>query len=359
MKCDELNSIVASLVLMLGLVKGDILNNIGSLLPPFLTENFEELVKTADATCKVLPVDVLFHRPFTFEAPLIDFVEFTRDSNRTYRVSEAPRIFMKERPTSLVLYVPGWWNTPTDESSITLVNALLKKIPMVLVLDTRLSFCRGYVDSASRIQPLARLLYTFIKSINKKGYKLENVHLIGFSLGAHVVGVTGKLVQQGMNKNLSRITALDPAKPCIIQEFRLAKSDAKFVQVFHTSAGVLGLEDPVGDLDVYVNGVDIKQPECQNRKISLECDHAQAWKLFAASVLDEKSFRGQRCADWTDLMKGECKGSEKLIGYGCSSRTKGMFLYKTEEHVAQKREGVEKEMKVFNPVELLTSWLGR
>ncbi|XP_073950837.1 lipase member H-like [Choristoneura fumiferana] len=352
---------VLLIVSVLAAARGDILDGLGALLPPFLTENFEELIKTAAATCKNLPLDILFARTFTLELPLIDMVEFTKDDYKVYRVDQAAKILKESNPSSLVLYVPGWWNSPMDESTKTLVEALLKKIPMVLVLDTRLSFCRGYVSSASRVNALAHLLYDFLKSFHKQGYKIDTIQLIGFSLGAHVVGITGKLVQKGLNKKLSRITALDPAKPCIAESFRLSKNDGKFVQVIHTSAGVLGLENPLGDLDVYVNGVDVKQPECQDRAISLECDHAQAWKLFAASVVNGQSFRGQKCSNWTDLTKGKCRGNETMVGYGCSSKTKGMFLYKSDGEEVRRKKDVE--MKVFNPVEALTgqvlSWLVR
>lgn len=43
---------VLLLVAVLAAARGDILDGLGALLPPFLTENFEELIKTAAATCR-------------------------------------------------------------------------------------------------------------------------------------------------------------------------------------------------------------------------------------------------------------------------------------------------------------------
>ena len=70
----------------------------------------------------------------------------------------------------------------------------------------------------------------------------EQVHLIGHSLGAHVVGFIGKGVQTlGLGK-LARITGLEPAYPTF--EFagpseRLSDEDADFVAVIHTNSGML------------------------------------------------------------------------------------------------------------------------
>lgn len=139
---------------------------------------------------------------------------------------------------------------------------------------------------------MAHLLYAFIKKLSQKGFPLESLHLIGFSLGAHVAGITGRLVQRGMGRPLQRITALDPARPCFgrASAYRVGRGDARFVQVVHSSAGALGVEEPLGHTDVYV----APQPECRARAFTLECDHAQAWRMYASSVAGPHSFMGHR-----------------------------------------------------------------
>ncbi|XP_053613931.1 lipase member H-like [Plodia interpunctella] len=325
-------------------------------LPPFLATNFEELVKTAAASCEILPLEVLFSREYTSELPLLDVVEFTRAGRRSYRVSNAHhRLREHPRPTSLIVYVPGWLNSPDDEASQALVSALLRKNPIVLVLDTRLAFHRGYISSASRVKALANLLYSFIKNVYREGMPLSAVHLIGFSLGAHVAGITGKLVKNGLKEKIGRITALDPAKPCFVRlsDYRLDKNDAQFVQVVHSSAGILGLENPLGHADVYVNGVLVKQPECRDRSITLECDHAQAWRLYSESVQNDRSLMGRECRSWNELMRGECSGNETVVGYSCSASSRGMFLYKSNMARSRRREP---RFQVFNPFDPF-SWL--
>ena len=74
------------------------------------------------------------------------------------------------------------------------------------------------------------------------GVSLDDLHLVGHSLGAHVVGIMGQTVKAlGLGK-LPRITGLDPAFP--YYEFsgvdsKLSKDDADFVDVIHTNSGLL------------------------------------------------------------------------------------------------------------------------
>ena len=282
--------------------------------------------------------------------PDLEVVEYTREGKRTYKLKKA-NIYLRNRlPHILVFYIPGWWNTPTDESSKTLIKALLLKNPLVLILDTRATFCRGYVSSASRVNGVSQKVFKFIKKLSADGYPLSSVHFIGFSLGAHVAGMVGKLVQNKLSRKIGKITALDPARPCFTQisKYRLDKQDAKFVQVIHTSAGVVGLEHPVGHTDVYVNGVLTSQPECREKAISLECDHAQSWKLFSASVANERLLTARKCKSWNELSNGRCSGNETTVGYGCSSNLRGMFLHKSQEVVRQ--------VKAFNPLDFKTWW---
>ena len=71
---------------------------------------------------------------------------------------------------------------------------------------------------------------------------MTNLHLVGHSLGAHVVGFMAKKVQAlGLGK-LPRLTGLDPAYPCyelLGPEGRVDKTDAELVQIVHTNSGWL------------------------------------------------------------------------------------------------------------------------
>ena len=72
---------------------------------------------------------------------------------------------------------------------------------------------------------------------------MDSLHLVGHSLGAHVMGAAAKEVKRlGLGK-LRRLTALDPAYPFFESEdlypWRVDKSDAELVQILHTNSGFL------------------------------------------------------------------------------------------------------------------------
>ena len=75
---------------------------------------------------------------------------------------------------------------------------------------------------------------------------------LGHSLGAHVCGFAGKTLRNSPRKHrftLDMIIGLDPAGPIFElnhPEMKLFKNDAKVVQVFHTNAGQLGHQKPLG-----------------------------------------------------------------------------------------------------------------
>ena len=88
------------------------------------------------------------------------------------------------------------------------------------------------------------------------GTPASSIHIVGYSLGAHVAGSAGFHLQLG---RLARITGLEPAsggfeRPGKLRSLR--SSDAEFVDVIHTNANVLGLGtvDPIGHADFYPNG---------------------------------------------------------------------------------------------------------
>ena len=63
-----------------------------------------------------------------------------------------------------------------------------------------------YFKAASHTQPVGTLTGDFVKFLLTFGVELRNLHLIGFSLGAHVVGRAGHM----NNGTIPRITGIGP-----------------------------------------------------------------------------------------------------------------------------------------------------
>ncbi|XP_017792811.1 PREDICTED: uncharacterized protein LOC108574698 [Habropoda laboriosa] len=178
----------------------------------------------------------------------------------------------------------------------------------------------NYVRAAANTRLVGRQLAKLIRSLN---VPLEKVHLIGFSLGAHVAGFAGAELA-----NVSRITGLDPAGPLFETQdprARLDKTDANFVDVIHSNGeqlllGGLGSWQPMGDVDFYPNGGRM-QTGCSNLFLGAVsdiiwssavegrslCNHRRAYKLFTDSVSPKCRFPAFPCDNGYDgLLRGEC-----------------------------------------------------
>ena len=71
----------------------------------------------------------------------------------------------------------------------------------------------SYPTAAIRTTAVGRHAAGLVQLMVEAGSTLADVHLVGHSLGAHVVGFLGKKVQDlGLGK-VARVTGLDPAKP--------------------------------------------------------------------------------------------------------------------------------------------------
>ncbi|KAG8516041.1 Lipase member H, partial [Galemys pyrenaicus] len=90
-----------------------------------------------------------------------------------------------------------------------------------------------YSHAAEKTKKVATILKEFIDRMLVEGASLDNIYMIGVSLGAHIAGFVGKM----FDGQLGRITGLDPAGPLFNgkpPEDRLDPGDAQFVDVIHS-----------------------------------------------------------------------------------------------------------------------------
>ena len=113
-------------------------------------------------------------------------------------------------------------------------------------------------------------------------------YCIGLSLGAHVCGFFGKMTRAlNNNKPIYKIIGLDPAGPMFEYpdhdpELRLNRNHAEIVEIFHTNTILLGFEDAIGHIDLYINGGGL-QPNCPKYKapfVPHECSHTFGIRLL-------------------------------------------------------------------------------
>ncbi|XP_034757328.2 hepatic triacylglycerol lipase isoform X2 [Acipenser ruthenus] len=248
---------------------------------------------------------------------------------------------------------------------------------------TILPFDSGTLDRCSfnSTAPLIIIVHGWSESHQ---FSTENVHLIGYSLGAHVSGFAGSYVSG--SKNIGRITGLDPAGPLfegMSYTDRLSPDDANFVDAIHTFTqqhmGLsVGIKQPVAHYDFYPNGGTF-QPGCHIKNLydhlsqyglsgfqqNVKCAHERSVHLFIDSLLnDDKQSVAYWCNDNNSFDKGICLDCRKnrcnTLGYNIkkvrTGTSKRLYL-KTRSHMPYKVYHYQFKIQFINQIAQLEPML--
>ncbi|XP_020285636.1 phospholipase A1 2-like [Pseudomyrmex gracilis] len=151
-------------------------------------------------------------------------------------------------------------------------------------------YMQAYVKAAKNTHKAGELLANYIEHVNKTcNVSLDNIILIGHSLGSHVSGFAAKNIKSRKIGTVSRIIGADPAGPNFMSlscDERLCNTDAKRVTAFHTTT-LLGINEPIGHLNLYFNDAS-KQPGCDD-DISRACSHANAIRYLSVLLTFDRS----------------------------------------------------------------------
>ena len=195
---------------------------------------------------------------------------------------------------------------------------------------------------------------------------LDNVHMIGHSLGSHLSGYTGTMLRDTYNLTLGRITGLDPAELAFTEtdtRVRLDPGDAKFVDIVHSDATPfvpkigLGLLEPIGHVDFYPNG-GFNQPGCErnfwkdagnHRFVSsvfqfFSCSHSRSYLYFTESI--RHPMRVVSCDTYEGYNAGEC--------FDCGARGSHCIEFGMNSVHGYRRLVRERQVSVseYRPIEL-------
>uniref|UniRef100_A0AAR5QJ68 Lipase domain-containing protein n=1 Tax=Dendroctonus ponderosae TaxID=77166 RepID=A0AAR5QJ68_DENPD len=113
---------------------------------------------------------------------------------------------------------------------------------------------------------------------------------------------------------------MDPAGPLFTKwpkSLKLDASDAEFVDIIHTDAGISGYPNQIGHVDFWPNRGIAPQPGCNLKEVKkrnpdalLEyafCSHWRSYQFFAESVINPHAFLGAiNCDNWDDYEKEIC-----------------------------------------------------
>ncbi|NXL83038.1 LIPE lipase, partial [Alectura lathami] len=285
------------------------------------------------------------------------------------------------------LIIHGWTMSGMFETWLgSLVSALQEreKDANVVVVDWLSLAHQLYTDAVNNTQIVGKSIARLLDWLQENPlFQLKNVHLIGYSLGAHVAGFAGNHVHGTIGRitgkwlfklSLTFPRGLDPAGPMfegVDPSKRLSPDDAGFVDVLHTytreTLGVsIGIQMPVGHVDIYPNGGDF-QPGCGLSDVLgaiaygtigevVKCEHERSVHLFVDSLVnqDKQSFAFQ-CTDSSRFKKGICLSCRKNrcsgIGYNArktrNKRNSKMYL-KTRADMPFKVYHYQMKMHVFS-----------
>ncbi|KAJ8951115.1 hypothetical protein NQ318_021559 [Aromia moschata] len=232
---------------------------------------------------------------------------------------------------STVFLIHGWLDNHGSDFSAQLREAILSRHDINLfIVDWSPIARRNYLTARNSVGDIGKYLAEFVKSlISIYRLNVARVGFIGHSLGAHVSGNAGA----ALDGEPSLIVGLDPAGPLFSEaniDDRLDPTDAKFVHVIHTNAGLLGVNYASGHADYYPNGGS-SQPGCI-LDIAGACAHSRSHIYYLESIANSESkFVATPCESYLNYTKGYCSASEiKLMaGYDVDRTAQGNYYLET------------------------------
>uniref|UniRef100_A0AB38ZEC5 Venom lipase 1 n=1 Tax=Ectomocoris sp. TaxID=3104572 RepID=A0AB38ZEC5_9HEMI len=266
---------------------------------------------------------------------LVKFWLFNRNNMKN------PELFLLDTNTTMFkqfdpkkqtrIIVHGWIGNVNSKFSVALINAYLPTFDYnVIVVDWGSKARTFYPTARNSVAMIGKLLSDFLNELcTTFQLKPESLHLVGHSLGAHVAGVAGLFMRNGL---IGRISGLDPAYPLFAPDHsdRLTSKSAIFVDVIHTCGKYLGWFGQVGHADFYPNKGTSSQPGC-GMDVLGKCSHRRAWMYYAESIVAPKKFMAVPCVSWKDFEDGSCLNSPVNMGEYLPTNTRGIFYLKTNK----------------------------
>ncbi|RWS03002.1 lipase-like protein 1 [Dinothrombium tinctorium] len=207
-----------------------------------------------------------------------------------------------------------------------LKNLILNKTVeeyVVIVVDWRNGArMKNYQRAKANTRVVAALIALFVRKLNHTYHiKFESFHLIGHSLGAHIVGLVGKNITATTGYKIGWITGLDPAGPCFrnIQD-GLNVNDAEFPLI--SVLKVFGTYKLLGHIDFFPDGGS-RQSSCAISSIRelispasiyfqeldmLGCSHTAVTKYYSVDYTEFGTCQpvAYECSNLKAFKAGQC-----------------------------------------------------
>ncbi|XP_011199759.2 vitellogenin-1 [Bactrocera dorsalis] len=226
-----------------------------------------------------------------------------------------------------VIFSTGYTTTVNNERHDALSKAYnCRGDTNYLALDAGDYITTMYVWSAQNTDTIGKYLAVGVQKLSEF-IDVADLHLMGHSLGAQIMGSAARHYRVLTGNSLPYVTGLDPAYPCFNEGETLttiSASDAVFVDIIHTNAGINGQYKAYGDVDFYVGG---KFP-IQNACRTPQCSHEIVWEYYRESIYpnNERNFLARRCNSLYSLQDGRCNGPEFPMGFAVPHDLIGRYV---------------------------------
>ncbi|XP_058467025.1 phospholipase A1-like isoform X1 [Malaya genurostris] len=240
--------------------------------------------------------DVRFYlyTPLTVNEPHVFSIDTVGTLSRTFYNSSLP----------VRIVIHGWMNNYTSLAIQGIKKAYLSKGEYnVIGVDWNKGAAEPYLRASQYTLAVGYVVADLIHRVVRSSMaSMDQIYLVGHSLGAHIAGCAGNLVNIG---KIKVIFGLDPASINFFEDepdVRLSPDDAEYVEVVHTSTQFSGYPHPIGQVDFYIN-YGKKQPGC----LTESCSHGRSIEIFIESLAEQsKGFWGARCDDYNELKAKTC-----------------------------------------------------
>ena len=259
-----------------------------------------------------------------------------------------------------LLFVPAWMERYNNQVNVILLDwSHLARGPPT-----------AYNDRARNAIDVGK--YTGL-CLSNLGISGDQFHLLGHSLGAHLVGNAGKVFEEKTGQKMARITALDPAGPRFwngpalyaleeLENNRLNRHVAHFVDAIHTDGSAypctvcpephFGTMYAVADLDFYPHG-GYGQPGCSIGNINggVACSHGRAVTYYLSTINNENVYPSVPCRIRFSLSDVLNLASANLDPTPCRQTGDSEIYLLGESAETSFRNNNEKNTKLYTHVE--------
>ncbi|XP_045464875.1 phospholipase A1-like [Harmonia axyridis] len=225
-----------------------------------------------------------------------------------------------------------WYNALTDVLLEKYSDSQIVMVDWDEIAGERYPFSAYFAEGVGKcIASLIELL------VQNHRISLQNIVIIGHSLGGQIAGMIGKYYQASTKTRLPRIIALDPAAP--IFRFRpstkrLNENDADAVIVIHSDIFGFGYPKRCGTIDFYPNG-GFDQPGCRRKYSTVEeqkdaiwCSHRRCSDIFIESLKRPLAFMAMKCDSFENYQKHICDNNEKVSIGDWETSKRGSYYIK-------------------------------